>query len=179
MKSLATDDWFQHPIHGGSLKIGIALPVLMHAGPVEETKSGVVIARDVLVIRQLDRQWKQSVGFARELPGHIIDAQLGNRRLVRVEVGQSKISEPQVHRPGFLNQISLDSGLPAAPICVGTAAVLAVLRVVIQFEDAAVCDGPLPLAPCEEERLPFSRKRVRPFPPYLTQGELNRKKHPL
>src|SRR5436309_5781242 len=162
MKSLATDDWFQHPIHGGSLKIGIALPVLMHAGPVEETKSGVVIARDVLVIRQLDRQWKQSVGFARELPGHIIDAQLGNHWLVRVEAGLSKISEPHVQRPGFLNQISLDSGLPAAPICVGPAADLDILRVVIQLQNAAVGDGPSPLAPCEEERLPLSRNRVRP-----------------
>src|SRR2546425_13304980 len=156
MKSLATDDWFQHPIHNGSLKIGLALSVLIHTCPFEETERGVVIPRDVLVVCQFNRQWKQSVGFARELPSHIIDAQLGNHRFVGVEVGLSKVSEPQVQRPGFLNQISLSCGLQAAPICVGTAAELDIFRIVIQLQATTIRNCLSPSALCENEHLPLS-----------------------
>src|SRR5580765_1810934 len=179
MKSLASDDWRQHPIHRRSLKIGFALPVLIHAGPLEETESGVMISRDGLVVRQFNRQRKQSVGFARELPSHVIDAQLGYHRLVGVEAGLSKVSEPHVQRSGFLKQISLNKGLPAAPIRVGAAADLDILRVVIQLQDTAIRDGLTPLTLCEYERLSLSRKRASPFSPRLSQGKLNCEKDSL
>src|SRR5436190_24281475 len=179
MKSLASDDWRQHPIHRRSLKIGFALPVLKHAGPLEETESGVMISRNGLVVRQFNRQRKQSVGFARELPGQVIDAQLGYYRLVGVEAGPSKVSEPHVQRPGFLNQITLNGGLPAASVRVGAAADLDVPGGVIQLQDAAIRDGLPPLTLCEHERLPLSRKPVRPFPPQLCQRKLDREKDPL
>ena len=136
MKSLATGDRLEHPIDGGSLEVALVLPVIKHACGLKETIGSVAISRHVPVVRQFNRHWKQTVSFARDLTRHMIDPKLGNRRLIRVDVGLAQFSKPELQGPGLINQFPPNRGLLAAPIRVSPAVDLDIGGVVFKFQDS-------------------------------------------